>query len=633
VIALDTETDASPDQNFVVLALCESGHTTLHDHTTAEAATRRALEGSIVAHNAAFDVGVLVRAFPALREPFRRALEADRVWCTQIREELIGIAGSLDMQFRLASSGKVAKRSFGLDALLQRYLGTAPLDKGADGWRLRFGELLGLPLAAWPQRAKDYARGDVEHLEALIRAQKKVLPNAQLIGSLRVSPDEAHQVRAAVALGELAHRGLAPNPRVVSYLRQTLENKLVFHNTKLKAAGLLHARVKKRPEDLSLNKKACQAAVELGCETLGIDVPMTAPSKTYPGGQVSTSRETLELLAEATPSLQHYFQRTHCTKMIQTYLRPAEAAIAEDRPVRARYHSLKETGRTSSSGPNIQNLPRLAGMREVYQARPGHALIACDYDTAELRALAQVQLDFFGSSKFADFYQANPDGDPHCLFAAKLLGEDYETLLAAHQSGTLNDQQSLARSSAKGMNFGAPGGLGARALVSYLKGYGVEVTEERARSLLADWKTAWSMKLFFDWVNRSGPVVTQPRSGRVRGGTSYCSRANTVFQGLIADAAKEALWLAYSTRTPSWHPWAFIHDEIIIEVPLEEVHQASQWLEELMIRGAKKRIPDIPITVGSHAMFSWCKKAKRVLDSKARLIPDPSTFRFEPAYV
>lgn len=624
-VGLDTETDASPSQRFVCASIYQAGQSTVEVTPDRIRWLLRDPQIHLVLHNAAFDVGVLTRAFPEMGPLWTAALEADRVWCTQIRESLIGIAAPSDMQFIMGPGFKMTKRAFNLDGLLQRYLGQPPMDKGADGWRLRFGELQGLPLAAWPQRALDYAMGDVEHLEALLRAQKAAFGHPDMIGSLRVSPDEAHQVRASVALEAMASHGMAHNDAQVARLRTQLEAEVLTHVADLLAAGLMRAKVKKRPDELSMNKKMCQAAVEQGCELIGIKVPLTPPSKMYPLGQVSTSKETLEMLADATPVLRTYHQKTHCTKMIQTYLRPVEAAAALGEPVRPRYHTLKETGRTSASGPNVQNLPRLAGMREIYVARPGHALIACDYDTAELRALGQVGLELFGHSKFADFYNADPNGDPHCLFASKLAGIDYETMRAAHQAGTMSDEWDQLRASAKGVNFGAPGGLGAKALVSYLKGYGVTVDENQAQELLKEWKATWEMKPYFDWVNASPATVQQVKSGRIRGGTSFCSRANTTFQGLIADAAKEALWLAHTTRRATWFPWAFIHDEIILEVPLEDVHEASIWLEACMVTGARRWVTDVPMTAGSHAMYSWSKKAKRVLDCKARLIPDPKT--------
>ena len=626
-VALDTETDASPDQRFVCLSAADHQGSAIYVGTSAGEYLGRVLrdpEAQLVLHHAPFDVDVTIRAFPQLRALWIDALAADRVWCTKIRENLIGIAADTDMQYmRARGKGyKLVKRENSLDGLLQRYLGAAPMDKGADGWRLRFGELLGLPLAAWPQRAKDYALGDVDQLAMLLLAQKRAFAHPEMIGDLRISPDEAHQVRAGVALGSMAQRGMDTDPEQAGKLRKDLERQTADHRAHLLGAGLMRAKVKKRPHELSKDAKKCREAVAEGCKMLGIDPPLTET------GLISTAKDTLELLAETTPVLRHYHGLVHTDKMLGTYIEPVEKAHAAGQPVRCRYDVLKETGRTSTSKPNVQNLPRMAGMREIYCARPGMALIASDYDTAELRALGQVELELFGSSRFAEFYQQDPDGDPHCLFGSQLSDGrvTYEEMRAMHQAGALGEFQPL-RDSAKGMNFGAPGGLGANALVDYLKGYGVSVDVLEAKRLLREWKATWGMQRYFDWVNGSSATVRQAISGRMRGGTSYCSRANTMFQGLIADAAKQAIWDAWTTAEDAWGLWAFIHDELIVEVPLEDVDRAAKWLQDVMVSGASKWVRDVPMRAGAHAMIHWSKKAKRVLDAEGRLIPDPATDR------
>src|SRR5690606_32482748 len=94
------------------------------------------------------------------------------------------------------------------------------------------------------------------------------------------------------------------------------------------------------------------------------------------------------------------------------------------KPIHSYFEVLRETGRTSSSNPNLQNLPRVDGVRECYVPRPGNVYISCDYDKAELHTLAQLCMDYFGESKLAE--ALNNGIDPHLQMAANILGIPYE---------------------------------------------------------------------------------------------------------------------------------------------------------------------------------------------------------------
>ena len=117
---------------------------------------------------------------------------------------------------------------------------------------------------------------------------------------------------------------------------------------------------------------------------------------------------------------------------------------------------------------------------------------------------------------------------------------------------------------------------------------------------------------------------------RHRGGTTYCAACNTPFQGLGADIGKQALWLIakaqyvtpssalYNTRTV-----AFVHDEIIIEAPLDAVHEAGNALADAMVEGANVYLPNVAIPrakVKPSAMIRWSKKASPTF-ADGRLVP------------
>lgn len=88
--------------------------------------------------------------------------------------------------------------------------------------------------------------------------------------------------------------------------------------------------------------------------------------------------------------------------------------------IHPRYNVLTRTGRTSCQGPNVQQIPRKGGFRELFVAKPGYFLLAGDYSYIELRTLAAVCEARFGFSRLADTVREGTD--PHCFTAAMLLG-------------------------------------------------------------------------------------------------------------------------------------------------------------------------------------------------------------------
>src|SRR5207249_892193 len=98
-----------------------------------------------------------------------------------------------------------------------------------------------------------------------------------------------------------------------------------------------------------------------------------------------------------------------------------------------------------------------------------------------------------------------------------------------------------------------PGGMGAERMVDYLKASGTILDPDRnlavtkAKQYIEEWHAAWpEMREYFDKVSSFvGPVegtIVQLRSLRKRGRCGFTDGANTFFQGLAADGAKDALW-------------------------------------------------------------------------------------------
>ncbi len=184
------------------------------------------------------------------------------------------------------------------------------------------------------------------------------------------------------------------------------------------------------------------------------------------------------------------------------------------------------------------------------------------------------------------------------------------------------------RQQSKPANFGFPGGMAAESFKEYAEGYGIFLTSAQAESIHATWFRKWpEMRAYFDAISNLTAFdnpITQLRSGRVRGGASFCAVANGFFQGLAADGAKDALWAVAvecyvdkSSPLFGTRPVFFIHDEIGIEIPYrwwgaERSAAAAERLSVVMIEAMKKWIPDIPISAKPIMVRRWFKGAEQV---------------------
>ena len=367
---------------------------------------------------------------------------------------------------------------------------------------------------------------------------------------------------------------------------------------------------------------AIRERVEAAYEKLGKTVPLTDTGKT------STAREVLR--ASGDPLLEEFGSETNAEKLLTTYIPVLQSGTKV--PLNPAYDLLKESGRTSSYRPNIQNVPRMGGVREAYVPRKGTVFVACDYSTLELCALSQACLDLFGWSEMAS--AINSGMDLHLAMAANLLGIPYEEAQAKRKEG--DEKVKEARQLSKALNFGFPGGMGAASFVSFARAsYKVEISEQRAVELKYQWIDTWpEMQEFFRYVSALSQMgndftVEQLRTGRLRGGTNYCAGCNTFFQGLAADGAKNAIWEVMKEcyvdeESPLYgcRPVAFIHDELLVEVPegVEERTAAADRLAEVMVEAMKVYIPDVKIEAEPAAMRRWYKGAEEARDEEGRLL-------------
>ena len=289
-------------------------------------------------------------------------------------------------------------------------------------------------------------------------------------------------------------------------------------------------------------------------------------------GSISSKRDDLEPYSNL-PFVQDFLEFMELEKAT-SFVRNIDSTR-----VHPRYNTILNTGRTSCSSPNFQQLPKFGGIREMFCSGEDTTFLITDYSALELATLSQVLMDQVGYSVMGD--RINSGDCLHYYYASVYLNKDIKNVSKAE------------RQMAKAPNFGFPGGLGIETFIQFSRGYGLELTDSQAQDMKNAWFAAFpEVKPYMQ--NEVGHVYTL--TGRKRGNTSYCAEKNTPFQGLAADGAKLAL---YNLDKAGFKVVGFVHDEIICEVPIDRAEDLLPLQEKIMIDSMKIVTPDIKIGVES----------------------------------
>lgn len=587
----------------------------------------------LVNHNIAFDLAVIAACDPKRFLPLIfDAYERDRIACTMTCQQQLDIA-----------TGHMTKdKTYSLEEVVGRWFGEGVEGKhGVDAWRLRYRELEHVAIQDWPEEARRYVVQDAVLAQRVYRRQ---LEQGEL-------PDVERQYRAALVLKLIGAWGIRTDEERVEQLDVQL-HKHVDHNLEL----LVHAGIYRWGGTRAAPKlvKSESVVKDLVYQELGQQSPLTDGGRARADAQgrveaadVSIAFETLETCRN--PNLQLLAEISADQKLLNTYIPLLRKGACG--PINPRWNVLVKTGRTSCSGPNLQNQPRKPGVRECFVPRTGWLFISSDYHTAELRSLAQVLLDGFGESKMAETLRAGRD--IHLVTGATILGISYDEIVRWYEGPhaplctfehcvehCLKKKAKDARQLSKAANFGFPGGLGAAAFVDYAAGpdYKIHLTQEQSSRIREAWLDRYpEMNDYFGEISRQVNMgggsfeLRQPRSGRIRGDCGYTDGANSFFQGLTADGMKDAAWHIvkemYDPRCSNSKLYgarvnALIHDEVFAEAPEEQAPEAAERLSEVMVERMSVWLPDIPVLAKPALMRRWSKAAgDPVRDRSGRLIP------------
>jgi len=320
-------------------------------------------------------------------------------------------------------------------------------------------------------------------------------------------------------------------------------------------------------------------------------------------------------------------------------------------------------------------------IRPAYKARDGHALCSTDYSTLELVTTAQTTYRMFGWSKMRDLINAGVDlhgylggqlalkldADFRALCVDRGIAADamevYKVFASLKKSddATVREFYGHWRKFAKPVGLGFPGGLGAETFIEFAKkNYGVDIVKiagshENAVLLAKELKAIWlntfpEMELYFAWVSKEtfdpeNPIIgywDEPKNeepipgqcytspmGMYRAGTTYCGVANgCAMQTPAAEGAKAAVFkVVRACRDASQGsvlygsiPVDFVHDELIVDVPLDEkTHERCMEIGRLMVEAMQLICPDVNIKAQPCLMLRWDKRAEPVFDENKRL--------------
>lgn len=229
----------------------------------------------------------------------------------------------------------------------------------------------------------------------------------------------------------------------------------------------------------------------------------------------------------------------------------------EDGRIRARFMPLATgTGRFSSSGPNLQQVPRDPLVRDCFRAPAGRVLVQADYAAMELRVAAAI-------AEEQNMLKAFSAGeDIHAVSASSMFGVEL---------GAVTKEQ---RQQAKALNFGALYGSSAQGIQNYCASIGQFISFRQASELLGRWHQAYPAfgrwhKLCKEQVDRGSPVRTRIGRRRQLKGEGNNNRvtvfANNWVQGTSADITKAAMISIHRQLPPNAWLIATIHDELILE--------------------------------------------------------------------
>ena len=474
----------------------------------------------------------------------------------------------------------------GMDMLAEQYL---------DYRTIRFSEVAGEQERGKPEptlfgkdiaKVTDYAAEDAD---VTLQLEDAIRPSALSLSSSVSSPSALSEVEEPLVklLLEMEREGVKIDVDALKEYGRELDREILgFTQEILKYA------------DPGFNPDSPKQLGELLFGKLGLPGGRKTAS-----GQWSTDEKTLSKLAGEHPIIASILEYRACTKLKSTYVDKLPTLIDDQGRVHTTYaQAFTETGRLSSSDPNLQNIPirteRGKFIRKAFVARDeDHVIISADYSQIELRLMAAMSGD---TAMLAAFRNGE---DIHRDTASRV----YDVMPAF-----VTPEQ---RSACKMVNFGIIYGISAFGLSQRLK-----VPRKEAADLIETY-----FKLYPSIKEFMGRAIAKAREkgyaetvlGRRRTLRDINSRnatarqaaerdaINTPIQGSAADLIKIAMVRvdrAIKAENLRAKMVLQIHDELVFDCPKDE----TERLKEIVRREMSTALDfGVPLEVGIGEGANW----------------------------
>ncbi len=414
------------------------------------------------------------------------------------------------------------------------------------------------------------------------------------------------------------HRTLWPKITGVPALErlyETVEQPLVPVLQRMERRGVLVDAGRLRAQSVQLAAKLAELAARARREA-GTDLNVDSPKQLQqvlferlglpvlrktPKGQPSTAEDVLEELAASYPLPRTVLEYRALAKLKSTYTDKLPELI---NPVTGRIHTsyhqaVAQTGRLSSTDPNLQNIPIRTPegrrIRQAFVAPAGHVLLAADYSQIELRIMAHLSGDEALLAAFAE------ERDVHQATAAEVFGVPLDTVTA--------DQRRLAKTINFGLIYGMSSfglarqlGIDRASAQRYVERYfqrypGVRrfMDETRAQARERGYvETVFGRRLYLPEI-RSGNQQARQYAER--------SAINAPMQGTAADIIKRAMIAVDAWCIGQGAPARLImqvHDELVLEVREDAAGAATEAVRGHMAQAAALKV-ELRVEIGTGA--------------------------------
>lgn len=610
----------------------------------------------IIAHNAQFELGVILAHFPDISGFYMSKIERKEIFCTLMAEKVLN-------NMRVKPIEKL-----GLAACVDRYFDIDIYEsKGEDAWRTRYSELEGIPAQEWPKEAVDYAISDSVYARRIYNIQIEALHKEETY------PEVLNNSRHEILLNIMAAEGMTLDPARSQQLHNDILSILEPLRLRLQEAGFMYYKESTKTWHKN-NKKFI--------EHVSAVVPKKIQIKTTKGS-LKVGKEFLEKynLEIQDPIIDLFLKHVKYEKIITAFT----PRLLGHSLIRTQYGACVRTGRSSAYSSkfypslNIQQMPRgIEGVefdvRNCFIPRPGFKFVSIDYSGLELASVASRLLSLNGESEMADLLNSGSvPVDLHSMLATHIYNHqnpkekiDYQTFLAKRKEKTYAYYRQLS----KPVDLGYPGGMGRTTIRLTLAKEGIFTkykvifsakNKVAAQYALRDAQKVspytrleqtgpfeWSVvydevmeleKIFFGIFPDLGrflhdqhkkfltgsTIMTYNEFGQQeweptykinddlvhRNNVTYTVFANSyLMQAPSAVGAKNAIAKAVATnyRNSEIFPKAFIHDEIIFEIKdNDNLKYNVDKMAELMIDEMQSVLPGVRIAVEASVMDYWSK--------------------------